>query len=107
MTSTISHAPSVNLLTSSINVVARVRTAPTALIAARVDQPGDRSALQCLTMPTWDRVKPTNTPMANSGTSACVSPLDATSRAAASRARVTTPYRCTCRSARSPNMCGR
>ena len=91
MTSTISQAPSVNLLTSSMTVVAAVSRAPTPLTTARAIQPSDRSALQCLTMPTWDSVKPTNTPMANSGTSACVSPSAATSRAAASRARVITP----------------
>ena len=78
MTSTISHAPSVNLLTSSMIVVSAVRKAPKPLMTARVIQPRDRSVLQCLTMPNWDSVNPTNTPMANSGTSACVSPFDAT-----------------------------
>ena len=91
MTSTISHAPSVNLVPSSIIVVTVVRTAPKPLMAARVIQPRDRSILQCLTMPNWDSVNPTNTPMANSGISACVSPLDATSRAAARTASTTTP----------------
>ena len=57
MTSTITQAPSVNLLTSSIRVVAAVRTAPAPFTAARAFQPADRSVLQCLTMPTWDRVK--------------------------------------------------
>jgi len=91
MTSTISHAPPVNLLTSSMMVVAVVSTAPTPLMTARLIQPCERSALQCLTMPTWESVNPTNTPTANSGTSACVSPLDAASSAAASTARVMTP----------------
>ena len=91
MTSTISHAPSVNLLISSMTVVAAVSTAPTPLITARLIQPRDRCVRQCLTMPNWDSVNPMNTPTANSGTSACVLPLDATSRAAARTASTTTP----------------
>src|SRR6266851_6468557 len=67
MTSTISHAPAVNLLTSSMIVVAAVRTAPTPLITARVIQPRDRSVLQCLTMPTWESVNPMNTPVERVG----------------------------------------
>ena len=52
-------------------------------MSARPAQPGGRCSCQCRTMPAWDRVKPTNTPMANSGISAWVSPLDTTSSTAA------------------------
>ena len=104
---TISHAPSVNLLTSSIASAASVNTAPTPLMTARVRQPSVRFSRQCRTMPVCERVKPTNTPIANSGTSACVSPFETTSSTAAKTASTTTPYRCTCRAARRKNRCGR
>ena len=54
-------------------------------------QPGPRCSRQCRTMPAWDRVKPTNTPIANSGISAWVSPRATTSRTAAKTASTTTP----------------
>ena len=91
MISTTTQAPAVNLLTSSMMMVTKVRTAPSPLMAARRIQPGWRCACQCRTMPAWDRVKPTNTPMANSGMSAWVSPSEATSSAAAATASTPTP----------------
>ena len=80
-----------NLLISSIASATAVSTAPRPLMAARPAQPSPRCSRQCLTMPAWDRVNPTNTPMANSGTSAWVSPRETTSRMAAATASTPTP----------------
>ena len=44
---------------------------------------GGRSRRQCTTRPVWESVKPTNTPIANSGMSVLVLPRTAIMRAAA------------------------
>ena len=74
---------------------------------ARASQPSECCSCQCLTMPVWDSVNPTNTPIANTGISAWVFPLATTSKIAAKTASTLIPYRCTCRSAFSRNRCGR
>ena len=107
MIRTTSQAPSVNLLTSSMASAAVVSTAPSPLMNARRAQPSPCCSCQCLTMPVWDRVNPTNTPMANTGIRAWVLPLDTTSSTAAAAASTPTPYRKTCRSPFSANTCGR
>ena len=65
-------APWVNLVISTMTSTTPVRAAPTALIAcerrmrrrsARAGGPGAAAACQCRTMPAWDRVKETKTPM--------------------------------------------
>ena len=104
---TTSQAPSVNLLTSSMASAAVVSTAPSPLMNARPAQPRPCCSCQCRTMPVWDRVNPTNTPIANTGISAWVLPRATTSSTAANTASTLIPYRYTCRSACSANMCGR
>jgi hypothetical protein len=64
MSSATSHAPSRNLLPSSITVAANVSTSPTPLITALRRKPAPRVAYQWRTIPTWESVNPTNTPTA-------------------------------------------
>ena len=93
MTRTTSQAPSVNLVASSMASATVVSTAPSPLMNARWAQPGPCCSCQCFTIPPWDRVNPTNTPMAYTGIKAWVLPLDTTSRTAAAAASTPTPYR--------------
>lgn len=67
-----SQAPWVNLVTRTMTRTSAVRVAPTALMASRmvdVDPlllgvAGEASSrLQCRTIPAWERVKETKTPM--------------------------------------------
>lgn len=68
--STASHAPSVNLVASTITRTRPVTTAPSALITRAVwwrrRGAGSRSVrsslFQCRTMPSWESVKAVNTP---------------------------------------------
>ncbi len=68
-----------------------VRTAPRPLRRAFAAQRVPRSRRQCSTMPVWAIVKPTNTPIAKSGTRVLVSPPEKTSKAAETTASPTTP----------------
>ena len=65
-----SHAPARNLLTSSMIVTAKVSTAPTPSMIARQSRSAYGATLplqyECFTIPVGDRVKPMNTPTANS-----------------------------------------
>ncbi len=100
-------APSVNLVPVTTMVATPVSSAPKPFSSALPCQPSQRSRYQCLTMPTWQMVKPTKTPIANSGTRLFTSPPEPTSSAAETIDRKSTPCRCTWWSARSANTCGR
>ncbi len=84
-------APSVNLVPVTTSAATPVSSAPKPFSAAFHRQPDGRPRSQCRTMPTWQTVKPTNTPIENSGTRLLTSPPEPTSSAADTAARNSTP----------------
>ncbi len=84
-----------------------VTTAPNPLMVARCRQPGGRVRHQWTTNPVWERVKPVNTPMANSGISSLVLPPTATNKAPERTASTQMPLEKTWRSPRKANRWGR
>jgi len=64
MITTTIHAPLVNFVTTCTIATAAVATAPTPFKSARQRHPGLFKRRQRITIPAWDRVKQTNTPMA-------------------------------------------
>ena len=85
-------APSANLVTATTTRTRVVATAPTRLNSALVSHPSPPSRRHFRTMPAWESVNETNTPIMYSGMRAWVSPLKATSRMPASRLRTRMPF---------------
>ena len=56
-------APSPNFVTATTSRTTKVRTAPTALTAALAASRHRPPAASCTTMPAWERVKETKTPI--------------------------------------------
>ena len=83
--------PSVNFVTTWMIVTIAVATAPTPFSVARQRQPGPRLCAQCTTIPAWDRVKQTKTPMAYSGMRAFVLPWNNDKSTIATRASAMMP----------------
>ncbi|MFI5591522.1 hypothetical protein ACIA5G_41180 [Amycolatopsis sp. NPDC051758] len=77
---TISQPPSPNFVAVTTTAAIPVSSAPKPLSAALPCRPRGRSRRQCRTMPNCERVKPTKTPIANSGTRVFMSPSETMSR---------------------------
>ncbi len=91
MSTTGTQAPMVNFDTTTTRRTASVAVAPTALMAMWRFQPDSFSRRWCTTMPTWDRVKPRNTPTAYRGIRAVVTPPKMTMRSPDTTARPMMP----------------
>ena len=58
-----SHAPSAAFVTATITRTTPVTSAPNPFTNALVRQPGPPTRRQCTTMPAWDSVNETKTPI--------------------------------------------